>query len=193
MIVKKHLTKENIIIASIELFGEYGVDNISMNDIAEACNIRKASLYSHFKSRDIIISEAYRYGLTLYYNRIHAVASSDEDYLDNIKNMIHVIIDLHDENTNLFRFLVMNQYAQIKLPYVVEGVNLIEYFTSVLKHGMETKQFPHKDENVLALAITGIIIQQSVGLMFGRLQKNLSQYKEKIWKMCYALIMLKED
>lgn len=55
------MTKEKIILATLELAGEKGLRSISMSQIAQRAGIKKSSLYSHFSSKEDIISEMYTF------------------------------------------------------------------------------------------------------------------------------------
>lgn len=54
-------TKERIFEAAIDLFAQNGFDATSMREIAEAVGIKKASMYSHFKSKDEILKKIVEY------------------------------------------------------------------------------------------------------------------------------------
>lgn len=53
--------KEQILLATLELATQYGLNAISMSQIAQKVGIQKPSLYNHFKSKDEIISSIYEY------------------------------------------------------------------------------------------------------------------------------------
>ena len=53
--------KEDIIYATLELAAEGGMKGVSMSQIAEKVGIKAPSLYNHFKSKDEIIREMYRF------------------------------------------------------------------------------------------------------------------------------------
>ena len=53
--------KEEIILVTLELAAENGLNNVSMAQIAEKMGIRKPSLYNHFKSKEEIIAAMYQY------------------------------------------------------------------------------------------------------------------------------------
>ena len=60
--------KEDIIYATLELAAERGMKGVSMSQIAEKVGIKAPSLYNHFKSKDEIIREMYRFlSLELFY------------------------------------------------------------------------------------------------------------------------------
>ena len=48
-------TKQEILVASLELFSVQGFEATSISQIADAVGIRKASLYSHFESKQAIL------------------------------------------------------------------------------------------------------------------------------------------
>ena len=48
-------TKQEILVASLELFSVQGFEATSISQIASAVGVRKASLYSHFDSKQAIL------------------------------------------------------------------------------------------------------------------------------------------
>ena len=50
----KRNTKEDILIAALNLFAEKGFDGVSVRDIAEEVGIRQSSLYKHYESKQDI-------------------------------------------------------------------------------------------------------------------------------------------
>lgn len=54
-------TKEKIFEAAIDLFAQKGFDATSMREIAETVGIKKASMYSHYKSKDEILEKIVEY------------------------------------------------------------------------------------------------------------------------------------
>lgn len=57
----KYMTKQDIFEATLVLACEKGLGSISMQQIADRVNLKKSSLYSHFKSKDEIIDGMYLY------------------------------------------------------------------------------------------------------------------------------------
>lgn len=55
------MTKQEILEATLELASEKGIGRISMQQIADKVNLKKSSLYSHFKSKDEIFESMYEY------------------------------------------------------------------------------------------------------------------------------------
>lgn len=59
--LKEKTTKERIFESAIDLFAQKGFDATSMREIAEAVGIKKASLYSHYKSKNEIMDNIFKY------------------------------------------------------------------------------------------------------------------------------------
>jgi len=51
---RKKLRKEEIVIEATRLFAERGYEGTSMGDLAEQVGLRKASLFHHFPSKDVL-------------------------------------------------------------------------------------------------------------------------------------------
>lgn len=58
---RQKTTKKRIFEAAIDLFAQKGFNATSMREIAENVGIKKASMYSHYKSKDEIIDCAFQY------------------------------------------------------------------------------------------------------------------------------------
>jgi AcrR family transcriptional regulator len=58
---KEMTTKEKVFEVALDLFAQKGYDAVSMREIAEAVGIKKASLYSHFSSKDELLEKLFEY------------------------------------------------------------------------------------------------------------------------------------
>lgn len=54
-------TRERILQSTLELASEVGMGNVSLQKIADRVGVRKATLFSHYKSKDEIFTELYVY------------------------------------------------------------------------------------------------------------------------------------
>ena len=67
------MTRENILEAAAQIFSQKGYHATSMNDIASAVNLQKASLYYHVKSKQEILLSLLDEALDLVITRISDV------------------------------------------------------------------------------------------------------------------------
>ena len=63
-------SKESILMATLELASENGLGAVSLSQIAKKVGIQKASLYSHFSSKDEIIDNLYHHLRTQARNKV---------------------------------------------------------------------------------------------------------------------------
>lgn len=52
-------TNQQITLLALQIASEQGLDNLSLSDLAEAAGIRKATLYSHFVSKEALVDAMY--------------------------------------------------------------------------------------------------------------------------------------
>jgi AcrR family transcriptional regulator len=53
---KKEITRNKVISTAIELFTQYGLDAVTMEQIADTADIAKGTLYNYFPAKEIIIN-----------------------------------------------------------------------------------------------------------------------------------------
>ncbi|MGC9070999.1 MAG: TolC family protein [Elusimicrobiales bacterium] len=94
---KAKLTKEMITEKALELFSEYGIDRVSMNDIAKELSITKPSLYYYFKNKEDIIFYAFSQKIGEMENILGHI-----DKKDGLKDFIYSLIETH------YRFFTNN-------------------------------------------------------------------------------------
>lgn len=56
-------TKDRIFLAAAELFSEKGYKGVSMKDIAQKCDIKPASIYNHYRAKEMIMDDLLDYYL----------------------------------------------------------------------------------------------------------------------------------
>lgn len=53
-------TREKLLTKSLELFGKYGFEHVSIEQITKACNVSKGTFYTHFPSKYDVILEKFK-------------------------------------------------------------------------------------------------------------------------------------
>ena len=151
-------TKREILEASLELFSVQGFEATSISQIAGAVGIRKASLYSHFESKQAILDALVQTVLEEYAaHSIFAKADWKQDThnlpvtpnaaVQMIQGQIRFI--LHDPMISRARkMLVIEQFQNPKLAQLQTKQNysdVLGYFTGLIK-GLIQKGFLTGDD-----------------------------------------------
>jgi AcrR family transcriptional regulator len=124
--------KEKIISESIDLFMNYGVRSVTMDEIAKHLGISKKTIYQHFKDKEEIIIQS----TALYFEREHAVMDQIEYGAENaVEHLYNLTICLRDriKNTNTNVLFDLKKYYQTAFEkYKLYKHDVI--FNSVLKN-----------------------------------------------------------
>jgi len=90
--------KSEIVNTSAKLFKEKGYSAVTMRDIAQALDIKAASLYNHIKSKQEILSLIVISIAEEYTNTITGIVESDESAVMKLEKVIQLHIDITVRN-----------------------------------------------------------------------------------------------
>ena len=153
-------TKQEILEAALELFSVQGFEATSISQIASAVGIRKASLYSHFESKQAILDALVRDVLDQY--AAHSIfARPDGDPEDALtpESTERVILEqlryiLHDPHISRARkMLVVEQFRNPELAQLQTRQNytdVLTYFTSLVERLIRSDVLAGEDPGIMA-------------------------------------------
>ena len=159
-------TKQEILEASLELFSVQGFEATSISQIADAVGIRKASLYSHFESKQALLEALLKDILEQYeahsiFARAdweHSAAAGDRQVLssDSAAQMVlgQVRYILHDPHISKARkMLVITQFQNPELSKLQTKQNytdVLQYFTGLMKSLIRQGVLTEDDPEIMA-------------------------------------------
>ena len=164
--VEKGNTKQEILETALDLFSVLGYEATSVSQIADAVGIRKASLYSHFGSKQEIL-DALVETVMEQYNRHSIFARADwDDHVftrdkeditpDAAVQMIlgHVRYILHDPQISKSRkMLTIEQFQNPKLSALQTKQNytdVMRYFTGFIRFLIRQGKLNDDDPEIMA-------------------------------------------
>src|SRR5512138_3100661 len=100
------MTKDDILEAAAQVFRKKGFHGASMQDIAEAVNLQKASLYHHVSSKQEILLALLNQALELLFERISVICNQNIPADAKLKGMIQAYLQILAENTDLSSVLL---------------------------------------------------------------------------------------
>ena len=154
-------TKQEILKVSLDLFSIYGFEATSMSKIANTIGIRKASLYSHFESKQAILNEIIDEILE-YYDKKSIFVNTDwntEDIPESVDEIVKKIqgqiqFILHDPYISKARkMLVIEQFNNPKLSKLQTKQNYIDvlnYFTEFIQLLIQRDILIEEDVTIMA-------------------------------------------
>lgn len=153
--------KEKIIEVSIDLFGQNGFTETSIQHIVEELGVTKGTFYYYFKSKEELLMEIHlRYIDDLLQNQeeIFSKKTNSEQKLYNIVYMIMKHIEGHGQSARVF-FREMQHLSEEHLKDIFKKRDLFRLnLNKVIQDGIDTGEF-RQDLNVdiVALAILGAV------------------------------------
>ena len=164
--MEKGNTKQEILRASLDLFSVQGFEATSISQIADAVGIRKASLYSHFESKQAILDAIVKEVLEQYAQ--HSIfALADWEDPDFTKDKQHMTPDaavqmiqrqlryiLHDPSISRSRkMLVIEQFQNRSLAKLQTKQNyedVMRYFTGLVGFLIRQGVLAEDDPEIMA-------------------------------------------
>lgn len=171
---KKNISQEKIIQAFLASAFDKGAGATSLADVSEGLEIKKASLYNHFESRDAMYEATISYSA----NEINSISFLEEKTLDGVKGgkttpsaVFKKLITryfLLFENEPLFQiyaFVRSEQYFNLAALKIVEGENnqICDSIKDLLSAFATAKKITKKTEKEfkdIASEFAAVIIQQ---------------------------------
>ncbi|MBS1998820.1 MAG: TetR/AcrR family transcriptional regulator [Cyanobacteria bacterium SZAS LIN-2] len=162
--------REQIVKAALQVFLENGYAATSMNRVADAAGVIKATIYSHFKDKEqlfvAIIEEATIGKIAFDFNdKERIIAISPEEFMDEISNKFHTL----EQDAEYHRFLRVVIGESERFP---ELAHL--YVKTVIMRGMEcaSAYFEHHPElgledpqaaaHVIAGSFVSLVVWQKI-------------------------------
>lgn len=154
-------TKQEILNVSLDLFSIYGFEATSMSKIANTIGIRKASLYSHFESKQAILNEIIDEILE-YYDKKSIFVNTDwntEDIPESVDEIVKKIQEqiqfiLHDPYISKARkMLVIEQFNNpilSKLQTKQNYIDVLNYFTEFIQLLIQKDILIKEDATIMA-------------------------------------------
>ena len=159
-------TKQAILDTALDLFSVQGYEATSISQIADAVGIRKASMYSHFGSKQEILDVMVQESLEQYNKRsIFAKADWDDPaFTENKKNITldsamqavlgHIRYILHDPQISKSRkMLTIEQFRNPKLKDLQTKQNyadVMRYFTGLIRFLISCGKMIEGDPEIMA-------------------------------------------
>lgn len=161
--------KTEIITVAAQLFKEKGYSAVTMRDIAQAMNIKAASLYNHIKSKQeilvlIIIEIAEEFIIN-----ILQIVNSEETTIQKLEKVIQLHIDITLRNSDALACLNNDwmHLADNELAYFIKMREAYEeHFRTIVKNGIANGTI--KNLNVEVIIFSTLSTLRTLYLWYGK-------------------------
>ena len=154
------MTREDILEAAAQVFSQKGFHGASMNDIADAVNLQKASLYHHVSSKQEILSELLEQALHILLDRISAISTQDISPDKRLRLMIREYLQILADNGDLATVLLFEHRALERRQHARHVPNRDKFehlWRDVITAGVENRTFKCEDIPLAVRAVLGLL------------------------------------
>lgn len=154
------MTREGILEAAARIFGEKGYHATSMQDIADAVNLQKASLYYHFDSKQEILMAILDHALDLINNRLETVLGHSLSPDEKLRQAMVSYLQTIAENQNLSAVLLLELRSldpELKARHASRREKFEKLWRKLILEGMQAGIFNNVDPSLTGRAILGVM------------------------------------
>jgi AcrR family transcriptional regulator len=180
-------TRARIEQAALGLFVEKGVAATSVRDIAAAVGLSDGALYRHYPSKDELVRRLFAAGFGQFAQTLERLAEDRTQAREKIAAMVGGFCALFDQDSVLFRFLLLVQHDQLQ--HVRPGMaNPVESVRRVVAAGMADGEIPQGDPDLATAMVMGIILQTATFRVYGRITRPLGQLVPVLSAACWKAL-----
>ena len=166
--------KTEIINVAAKLFKEKGYSAITMRDIAQAMDIKAASLYNHIKSKQEILALIIIEIAEEFTNTIAQIVISEDTNIQKLEKVIQLHIDITLRNSDALACLNNDwmHLALAELSYFIKmREDYEEYFRSIIVNGIANEEIKNLNSEVIIFSILSTL--RTLYLWYGK-KKSLN-------------------
>ncbi len=147
--------KNKIITVAATLFKKKGYSAVTMRDLAEALDIKAASLYNHIHSKQEILSTIIIDTAEAFTNDMEDIKTQSVSTQEKLKMIIGLHIDLTVKSPDAMACLNNDwMHLEEKLPYFVKmREDYEENFRSILKEGIVQGEIINRDPEIMLFSM----------------------------------------
>jgi len=154
------MNRDQILDAAAQIIRQKGYHAASMQDIADAVNLQKASLYHHFSSKQEILVTLLDQALDLLIGRVSAVLIQDIPADEKLSQAMRVYLGSLDEYAALAGVLLL-EHRSLNPEYHNRHIPRRDRFErlwrDLIQEGVESGVFHDSDPSMTARALLGVM------------------------------------
>ncbi|UOB20576.1 TetR/AcrR family transcriptional regulator [Macrococcus armenti] len=137
---------------ALSLFNQYGVENVSMHQIAKSLNIGSGTLYRHFKDKGVLCFDLLEDDFNTLFEHFNDVLSTEDDDYNKLDAMLHAILLFKHRNEDLLLCIEQHEmkYLFKETPHYKQLFTAFEiifkdqFKTDILLNALTTRSFQHQ-------------------------------------------------
>jgi AcrR family transcriptional regulator len=153
------MQRAEIVQAAAQIFREKGYHATSMQDIADAVHLQKASLYHHVESKQEILLEILNHALDRLTTEIKAVVESDFSPTEKLRLALRAYTTILTEDRDLSAVLLLEYRGldpKLRVQHIVRRDQIDGLWRQIVQSGIDAGEFRSVDPVIASFALLGV-------------------------------------
>jgi len=189
--VLSEFRRNELLTAARKFFGKKGFHDASIDEIAEAAQVAKGTVYLYYRSKKDLYLEALRFGVESLNSQLRSRAGGPGTCLETLRVLTETKMTFFEENGDFFRIY----YSELaKLPSHPSAIAMVrdlyteqaKVFEQLLRDDVRKRQLRSIDVEKTALAIAdltrGVATQRLLRNSKNSLEDDVKFIVDLIWK-----------
>lgn len=135
---RRELKKKNILDSALSLFMEYGIQKVSISEIAQKANVSQVTIYNYFESKHNLVRDVFIHYVDKAANDFEEVIYSDLPFPEKIQKLIfakkEAATQIHEE---FYQFMMKEYTTEGNYIEKVYIEKTIPYFKKLIEDGKQ--------------------------------------------------------
>lgn len=154
------MTRDEILVAAAQIFSQKGFHATSMQDIAQAVRLQKASLYHHVSSKQEILVDVLNQALDLLIERMQAVMAQPLAPDEKLRQAMRVYLTTLLEHRDLAAVLLLehrNLNPELHARHIPRRDRFEQLWRDLIQQGLDSGVFSCADPAMASRALLGVM------------------------------------
>lgn len=135
---RREQKKQNILEAALLLFMDFGVQKVSISDIAKKANVSQVTIYNYFESKHNLVNEVFLYYIDKAISNFEKVIYSDIPFPEKIKMLIFNKKEIASSiNEEFYQYLMKEFSTEGNYIEKIYAEKAVPYLNLLFKEGKE--------------------------------------------------------
>jgi len=189
--VLSEFRRNELLIAARAIFSKKGFHEATIDDVAEAADVAKGTVYLYYKSKRDLYLEALRFGIESLNRELEVKVSEEGTCLEKLRVLTATKMSFFEENREFFNIY----YSELgKLPSHPAGLDLVKdlyfaqakIFARLLQEGIRRREFRKMNVEKTAFAVADltrdVTTQRVLGFSKTSMKNDIDFVVDFIWK-----------
>jgi AcrR family transcriptional regulator len=172
--------KSAIYDSAIRLFGEKGLTQTGIREIAQVAGVSEAALYRHWKGKRELAWDIFRSGLESLHAELVRRVPRDGPFCDAVLVAVGIFFEAYDSNRSLFGYMMLSQHELWKSMGPLSANPVAYWFEMLRERSGEFGLDERLQGDILGPITLGMLLQPSISAAYGSVSLPLAQHAEAV-------------